>query len=88
MSDFTVATKTFTSVRGINRKLAPLRALTDLATRAFVIEGAESDGREEDGDVEEDGGGHVLQQGFIAANYTCGETNTSHAQLTTQPRKL
>lgn len=46
----------------------PSQTLTDLAARALVIEGAESDGREEDGDVEEDGRGHVLQQGFIAAN--------------------
>lgn len=42
---------------------------TYLATCAFVIEGAESDGGEEDGNVEEDGCGHVLQQGFITANY-------------------
>lgn len=52
-------------------------ACTYLATCALVIEGAESDGREEDGDVEEDGCGHVLQQGFITANYTWGETNTN-----------
>lgn len=47
-----------------------LFALTDLATCALVVEGTESDGGEEDGDVEEDGRGHVLQQGFIAANDT------------------
>lgn len=47
-----------------------LSALTDLAARALVVEGSESDGGEEDGDVEEDGRGHVLQQGFIAANDT------------------
>lgn len=52
------------------------RPHTYLATCAFVIEGAESDGGEEDGNVEEDGCGHVLQQGFITANYTWGETNT------------
>lgn len=45
-------------------------ALTDLATRALVIQGAEGDGGEEDGDVEEDGRGHVLQQGFITADDT------------------
>lgn len=45
-------------------------ALTDLAARALVVEGPKSDGGEEDGDVEEDGRGHVLQQGFIAANDT------------------
>ncbi len=45
-------------------------AHTYLATCALVIEGAKSDGGEEDGNVEEDGGGHVLQQGFITANYT------------------
>lgn len=45
-------------------------ALTDLSTRALIIEGAESDGRKEDGNVEEDGCGHVLQQGFITANDT------------------
>ena len=43
---------------------------TNLATRALVVEGAKSDGREEDGDVEEDGGGHVLQQGLVAAHNT------------------
>lgn len=42
---------------------------TDLATRALVVEGAEGDGGEEDGDVEEDGCGHVLEQGLVAANY-------------------
>lgn len=42
---------------------------TDLATRALVVEGAEGDGGEEDGDVEEDGRGHVLEQGLVAANY-------------------
>lgn len=47
-------------------------ALTDLATRALVIQGAEGDGGEEDGDVEEDGRGHVLQQGFITADDTWG----------------
>lgn len=47
-----------------------LLALTDLAARALVVEGTESDGGEEDGDVEEDGCGHVLQQGFITANDT------------------
>lgn len=51
-------------------------ARTYLAARALVVEGAESDGGEQDGDVEEDGCGHVLQQGFITANYTWGETNT------------
>lgn len=50
---------------------------TYLATSAFVIEGAESDGGEEDGDVEEDGCGHVLQQGFITADDTWGETDTN-----------
>lgn len=48
----------------------PLFSLTDLATRALVVQGTESDGGEEDGDVEEDGRGHVLQQGFITANDT------------------
>lgn len=43
---------------------------TDLATRALVVEGAEGDGGEEDGDVEEDGRGHVLEQGLVAANYS------------------
>lgn len=47
-----------------------LSTLTDLATRALVVEGTESDGGEEDGDVEEDSRGHVLQQGFITANDT------------------
>lgn len=42
---------------------------TDLATRALVVEGAKGDGGEEDGDVEEDGRGHVLEQGLVAANY-------------------
>lgn len=45
---------------------------TNLATCALVIEGAESDRREEDGNVEEDGRGHVLQEGFITADYTWG----------------
>lgn len=53
-----------------SRSRASARDLTDLATCALVIEGAKGDGREEDGDVEEDGCGHVLQQGFVTANYT------------------
>lgn len=48
--------------------------LTDLPTRALVVEGTEGDGGEEDGDVEEDGRGHVLQQGLITANDTWGGT--------------
>lgn len=55
-------------------------ALTDLATRALVIQGAEGDGGEEDGDVEEDGRGHVLQQGFITADDTWGGAKQSQTQ--------
>lgn len=51
-------------------KLYSKCAYTYLATCALVIEGAKSDGGQEDGNVEEDGCGHVLQQGFITANYT------------------
>lgn len=63
-------------------------AHTDLATCALVVEGSKSDGGEEDGNVEEDGCGHVLQQGFITANNTWGETNTSHSQLVMERRRL
>lgn len=45
-------------------------ARTYLAARALVVEGAERDGGEEDGDVEEDGRGHVLQQRFVTADDT------------------
>lgn len=47
-----------------------VRARTYLATRALVVERSERDGGEEDGDVEEDGRGHVLEQGFITADDT------------------
>lgn len=53
-----------------SRVYIQVRDHTYLTTCALVIEGAESDGREEDGNVKEDGCGHVLQQGFITANYT------------------
>lgn len=45
-------------------------AHTDFATGALIIEGAESNCRKEDSNVEEDGCGHILQQGFITSNYT------------------
>lgn len=56
--------------------------LTDLPTRALVVEGTEGDGGEEDGDVEEDGCGHVLQQGLITANDTWGGGGTKEEEST------
>lgn len=41
---------------------------TDLAARALIVERAESDGRQQDGDVQEDGRGHVFQQGLVVPN--------------------
>lgn len=62
----------------LRKKTSTCIPRTYLATCTLVVEGAERDGGQEDGDVEEDGGGHVLQQGFITANDTCGDTNTNN----------
>lgn len=66
------------SVQHLRKKTSTCHSRTYLATCALVVEGAERDGGQEDGDVEEDGRGHVLQQGFITANDTCGDTNTNN----------
>lgn len=66
-------------------------AHTYFTTCTLIIEGAESDGGKEDGDVQEDGCGHVLQQGFITANNTWGEykqKHMSHSRLIMEQRRL
>lgn len=44
---------------------------TDLSARALVVERAERNGGQQDGDVQEDGRGHVLQQGLVVTHDAC-----------------
>lgn len=46
------------------------KVLTDLSSRAFVIQWPEGDGGQQNGDVEEDSGGGVLQQTAVLPGYT------------------
>lgn len=47
-----------------------LGQLTYFSSRALVIQRAEGDVGQQDGDVEEDGGGGVLQQTAVLPRYT------------------
>lgn len=46
------------------------KVLTDLSSRAFVVQRPEGDGGQQNGDVEEDSGGGVLQQTAVLPGYT------------------
>ena len=52
---------------------------TDLSAGALVVERAEGDGRQQDGNVQEDGRRHVLQQSLVASHHTC--TQVTHGLL-------
>ncbi len=64
-----------------------IEAHTYLSSRALVVQRAERNGRQQDGDVEEDGCGGVLQQRSVSVQNTWRENPHSNKHLSLSNRE-